>query len=406
MAILDIECETIAGHTCKVIVCAGGAPAPDALLERIATGAAAAPPLRARLGEDEDGRPAWVETEDFDAAAHVTLGDWSEPLGEAELAGLVAERFERRLDRNRPLWEVDVVPLRGDGVALVWRIHHALADGTTAMRLAHDLFWDESDAAATTHPHHHDPGAAEHRARHTLAFIEHELGESPHRSPFDGRVGAERRVAFASVPLGPLHDAVRELGGATLNDAVLAVATGSLRHWLQAHHGSLHGLRARVPVSLHTGTGDAGNRDSFFTVALPLAEPDPVERLRLVQAATSARKTAREAEELDTLLRELHTHSPALERLCKRIQASPRRFALSVSNVPGPAGDVTVLGAPVTGFHSVVEIGNRHALRVAVVSVAGRLNFGFCADPHIVEDLDAMARGVEAEAHALIEATK
>ena len=65
---------------------------------------------------------------------------------------------------------------------------------------------------------------------------------------------------------------------------------------------------------------------------------------------------------------------------------------------------MSVLGAPVGSMHSLAEIGRRHALRVAVVSLADRLHFGFCADPALVEELGVMAAGVEAEAEALIEA--
>ncbi len=54
--------------------------------------------------------------------------------------------------------------------------------------------------------------------------------------------------------------------------------------------------------------------------------------------------------------------------------------------------------------HSLAEIGERHALRVAVVSIAGRLCFGFCADPGVVDDLEALAQGVELEAEALLSA--
>jgi hypothetical protein len=49
----------------------------------------------------------------------------------------------------------------------------------------------------------------------------------------------------------------------------------------------------------------------------------------------------------------------------------------------------------------VVEIGRHHALRVAVLSVGERLCFGFCADPELVDDLEVMAAGVEAEAALL-----
>ena len=65
---------------------------------------------------------------------------------------------------------------------------------------------------------------------------------------------------------------------------------------------------------------------------------------------------------------------------------------------------MSVLGAQVESIHSLAEIGERHALRVAVVSLAGQLAFGFCSDPSIVADLHLLADGVEAEAAALIAA--
>jgi diacylglycerol O-acyltransferase / wax synthase len=93
-----------------------------------------------------------------------------------------------------------------------------------------------------------------------------------------------------------------------------------------------------------------------------------------------------------------------LRRFYARLDASPRRFAVNVSNVRGPNRAVSVLGAPVQGLYSLAEIGERHALRVAVVSLGDRLCFGFCADPAIVDDVQAMADGVEAESAALVAA--
>ena len=71
--------------------------------------------------------------------------------------------------------------------------------------------------------------------------------------------------------------------------------------------------------------------------------------------------------------------------MCERVEAGPRQFALSVSNVRGPAQPVSVLGAPVEHLHFVAEIGERHALRVSVNSFADELSFGLCADPTIVD---------------------
>jgi hypothetical protein len=155
-------------------------------------------------------------------------------------------------------------------------------------------------------------------------------------------------------------------------------------------------------VSLHHEGDGAANRDSFFSVAVPIGDPDAVSRLRAVRAATAKRKRAHDAEAMDSLLRELAGVSPRLERFCERVEASPRRFALTVSNVRGPSRPASLLGRPVDRIHSLAEIRLRHALRVATLSFAGRLWFGFCADPDVVEGLAEMAAGVEAEAAELV----
>lgn len=179
------------------------------------------------------------------------------------------------------------------------------------------------------------------------------------------------------------------------------MVAGGLRRWIEHHHGPLGDVRARVPVSLHhTGDG-AANRDSFFAVDLPLHERDPVARLEAIHAETTLRKADHDAETMDALLRELARVSPRLARLCQRVDGSPRAFALSVSNVPGPRRPVSVLGAPVRALHSIDEIGQRHALRVSAVSLDGTLFVGLCTDPAIVGGLDVLAEGIAAEAAAL-----
>jgi hypothetical protein len=66
---------------------------------------------------------------------------------------------------------------------------------------------------------------------------------------------------------------------------------------------------------------------------------------------------------------------------------------------------VSISGAPVESIHSIAEIGERHGLRVSVISCGGFLYYGLCADPGIVGDLDAMAAGIEQEAAQLVAAS-
>jgi len=399
-AILRLESDTVAGHVCKVVVGAGPADL-DALRARVAEGLTAAPLLTCRLGGD-GGTAAWVPSDGFDPGDHVRAAPSPHPIPRAALPAAVARVFEQHLDRSRPLWAIDAFELEGGGSALVWRIHHALADGTAAMRYARLLLWDpEPDRPADSGKRPRQAAADDHRRRHHLAgFIGREFAEDRHRSPFDGRIGRRREIALASTPLGPLHDAAKSLCGATLNDAVLSVVAGALGRWIEATYGALESLRVKVPVSLHREGDDAGNRDSFFSLSLPVNERDPGRRLAAIHADTSARKAEHDAETMDSLLRGLDRLSPRLEAFAERVVRNPRRFAVNVSNVPGPRRPVAVLGAPVEELHSIAEIGRRHALRISVVSLCESLQFGFCADPAIVENVGAMGAGVEAEAQA------
>ncbi len=265
------------------------------------------------------------------------------------------------------------------------------------------LLWDRDADAPSAAAVRAAQAADERRRRvHLAHFFGREFARAP--SPLDGRIGTHREVAFASVPLRPLHDAARTLAGATLNDALLSAVGGGLRQWIESHHGSMGTIRVKVPVSLHHPGEDAANADSFFIVDVPLAEDDPGRRLQLVREGTAARKADHDAESMDRLLAELRGASPHLAGLCERVERSGRAFALNVSNVPGPKAPVSVLGAPVVSMHSIAEIAQHHALRVAVVSMCDTLYLGFCADAGIVGDVGEIASATEREALAIVAA--
>ena len=411
LSILALEDETVAGHMAKVIVLPGPVDL-DLLRSSINGRLARAPELSLRLGEI-DGEPWWVPDPRVDVRAHVVE---SERAGadEARFLTAVAGIFAQRLDRSRPLWRIDVIPqLAGGGSALVWRIHHALADGMTAMRLASVVLWDAEPAfapgggGAARRPR--APGAADPAERHRLAGLRAAAREMPQpwlRSPFNGHIDARRAVAFAAVGLDELHEAAAA-DGATVNDAVLTVVAGGLRRWLEAHHGRLGAVRVKVPVSLHAlppAAGDdgrePGNRDSFFCLDLPLGSADPAERLAAIRQATRARKQGHDAQQLDALMRQL-ARTPQLRRFAERVLTHPRSFALNVSNVPGPRQPVQMLGMPVRALYSLAEIREHHVLRVSVISLADSLNFGLVADPTLLPDVDRIARDMQAEAGAL-----
>lgn len=317
-------------------------------------------------------------SDDHDLSAHVVACERACGRDDAGLTDEVARLFEQRLDRERPLWRIDVIDPMADGhSALVWRLNHALVDGSTAMRIANAVLWDEDS--------------------------------DPERSPFEGMIGAERSVAVVTVGLDDLRRVARAHDGATVNDAVLTVVAGGLRRWLEAHNGHLGAVRVKVPVSLHnqapangSPADSPGNRDSFFCLDLPLGSADPLERLGAIRRAMRVRKEGHDAQQLDAMMRRL-ARVPRLAQFADRVLTHPRSFALAVSNVPGPSRPVAVLGERVQALFTRAEIREQHALRVAVVSLADTLNFGLVADPTLLPDVDQLARGIVAEAAALVD---
>lgn len=412
--ILGLERGPIAGHTLKLMVCEApldaSAPLLEELRERVAERIARVPRCREALKPNRVGRPSWAEYPAFDLAEHVRPVAAVEPVDAEALRRIASRLMTERLPRDRPLWCVDLVEgLEGGGFALVLRTHHAMADGVTTLRMAEDLLWDERDTAdgptapQTAAPPPARPGrlAASARAIADLpAILRRELRRDGSPSPFATSVGDRREIAFVSAPLEQLKQTAKAVApGVTLNDVVLASSAGGIRRWLDHVGASAHGLRAKVPVSLHNHDHDAhalGNRDSFMFVDLPVGEPDPIRRLLAINAETSNRKNHHDAETLDAMLKRLHELG-RLDRVVERRAMDPRVFTVNVSNVPGPRRPVSILGGRMRELLFVAEIAEMHALRISVVSAAGQMFFGLCVDPDAVPDLDLLAAGIEAE---------
>lgn len=436
-AILELESAVVAGHTCKVIVLERSGN-PGTLLEvlrgRIARRLATAPRLRQRLVPTPLGvaGPVWVDDPRFAIADHVLPLMGESAVEPRQLPDLVARLMRGRLDRSKPLWSLHLADLEGGGAALIWRIHHCMADGTAALRLGAQVLWDsEPNSSQETIAPEWSPRPMPRRSRllvagvqdrlHTVAHsrppllrapatggpkrviaaIRRDLRPDSDASPFDERrLSADRAVAFTSAPLWDLKRIGRALGGATVNDVLLALITGGLRHWAQVEGYAPVSLRAKVPVSQHDHDRLA-NRDSFFCIELPLWQADPGNRVRLIHEATSIRKSHHDAEALDAVF---HGHSRVpvpLERLLARRADDPRVAALCISNVPGPRAAIFVADARVRELHSIAEIGERHALRVSAISLENRLSLGFCAEPTAVPHLGILVDGVNKELSSL-----
>lgn len=404
--ILALESPTISGHTLKLIVLepAAGPLDLDALRSEVGNRLHREP--RATQRVDTSGpTPRWVEATGFDINDHVRRLAKPKCVSQADLWCVVGDLMSEHLDRSRPLWTFDVIgPLQDGREAIAARVHHAMADGISTLRLLDALLWDVHvdpvHPLGSTGPSL--PSASVKRShlaevRRLPGAAYREFAHPGSTSPFDRRISGSRELAFAVVPLAEVKAiGASRPGRATVNDVLLAIVAGGLRRWLGGAEGRR--LRAQVPVSIHhrdEEASDLGNCDSFINVDLPLGQTDPLERLDRINAETRERKTLGDAEELYDLFHALgrmkHIGSAA-----RWLAGSAHEFSLSISNVPGPAAPVSVAGRCVQRLFSSSEPAAHHALRISAISCAGNLGIGLCTDPQALPDVACLAEDLEA----------
>ena len=429
--ILALEHGNVVGHWCKVVI-VDGAVDVARLRITVASQLQSVPRLRQRLEflPRGLGRPLWIDDPAFDLDWHIAPVPAPAPLDDTGLRELVALRMQERLDRTRPLWRLEVAPLAGSRTALLWRVHHCMADGFAAMRIGAMCIWC-AERPQLSRPAALSTGvptrasivaaaavgrvaaggrearrllrdlAAARRCREgldqtisVLASVRRELAPARITASFDAPLGRRRAVAWRTFPLGEVHAAAKRVGDdVTLNDAVVAMIGSGVGAWLRARDGAHRPLRVRIPVSMHAGRrADEGNRDSFIDVDVPVDGDGVVARLRAVNQQTVARKASHDAANVDHVLRATAA-LPFGDHLVA-LTDGPNQFSLCISNIVGPREDVAVEGVPITALHSVVEVAQHHDLRASVISCADVLSIALCADADRV-DPDTVMRGID-----------
>ncbi|HYY45276.1 MAG TPA: WS/DGAT domain-containing protein, partial [Actinomycetota bacterium] len=360
---------------------------------------------------------------------HVRSASVDGPLDDSALESFAAREMRARLDRKRPLWMLHVLTSPGENRwALLWKLHHCMADGSTAMWWGSRLLWDSSASDASPHapgagrgasgapgPVSEAASASSGRTRRAGRFaswreaaavcaglpgtLRRELRPLAHPSPLCRPAGVRRQVAFASFGLEELRTLGKAVDpGVTVNDTLLALLAGAIRVWLGAEgHRGAH-IRVQVPVCMHPPSRELdprANSDSFFFVDLPVLKEDTVQQLVSICKQTSDRKNHHDAQNLYAVFEVLSRFSKPLYRWASQLTTSPREYSLNVSNVPGPRGPAFVLGSRMRAMYSLAEISQRHGLRATAVSLSGSLFIGLCADPDAVPRLELLIEGLK-----------
>jgi WS/DGAT/MGAT family acyltransferase len=403
------------------------------LRTRIAGRLHLAPRFRQRVLESPlGGEPVWEDDPGFRLEDHVReLPVTFAGLG---LRRLTDAFFSAPLARDRPLWELVLVPRLADGRAvLLGKIHHAMVDGVAAVELGMLLF-DVEPEAPCRFPEPWSPAPAPSPLRLALDTIADqalvpwrlvrwtlEAVRSPRRG--FGELDALRHSVmslaadaikpapqtYLNVPIGPrrtlvTHEielerllALRSHAGVKLNDVVLAVCAGALRRFaLDAGERPVN-LRVMVPVNVRSPGNEAasGNRISFGFLQLPVGSDCPQERMRLVRAQMDEIKADGRIQGGDKLIAGLGMLPEPARDAAARFAASPRLYNVIVSNVPGPRITLYAACARVRSIHPVIPMPDEHALSIGVLTYNGTANFAFYADPDALPNVAVLAMAIE-----------
>jgi diacylglycerol O-acyltransferase / wax synthase len=370
-------------------------------------------------------RPMWLEDAALDLDHHVHPVQVPAPGGHRELDALIGEIASTPLDRRRPLWRLYYAEGLADSrVAVIGKVHHALADGIASANLmARAMEWPDSVVAEGETPRAASPPSTvdlirtagkdhiaqlkklptairdtatgvyrlQRRSRQRRHHPDLANRFKPPPTFLNHKLSPARTFASATLSLAEVKATSKRLG-VTINDLVLAIAAGGLRQLLQDYDGHAdEPIIASVPAATDT-TRDrvSGNALSTMLVSLPVHVDDPLERIRLIQLATRIAKDDYEALGRRTVGKGLEYVPPALARTTfkwtSRREAPNQLFNVIVSNVPGPRERGRIAGAVVSEIYSVGPLAAGSAMNLTVWSYVDQLNLSVLSDDQTFKD--------------------
>jgi diacylglycerol O-acyltransferase len=393
--------------------------------------------------------PVWVDDEDFDLTYHVRRSALPTPGSMDQLRDLTARIMSRRLDRNRPLWEMYFIEGLANGrLAILSKSHQILVDGVATIDLGQVILDVDPRPRGTVgddwHPHRSPKGstlvaqALTESVRHpqqalgtltgnavTVARtagavggrVSHLAGALTNRraapeTPINTALSEQRRFATVKTALVD-YRRVRRFHGGTVNDVILATITGAMRNWLMTRAEPVHGsrsLRAMVPMGVIDSDLEPtslGTQVAGHLLSLPIGESSPVVRLHQVSYALKAHKETGRAVAADRMAEVAGFAPTTFHALGSRVAAEERRrgFNLVVTNVPGPQFPLYAAGALMAESYPVQPLLPGHALAIGVTSYDGGVYFGLNADRDALPDLDVLAQCVTEALEELVDST-
>ncbi|XP_066982442.1 uncharacterized protein [Macrobrachium rosenbergii] len=377
----------------------------------------------------------WKDAGDFDVADHIRLIDlqeyyWQTPkeAHHGSSSGVVEESVEEPvevadtllnrflseegmtpLSSARPPWEV-LLLTRGDGsYNVVIRVHHAIGDGISLMRVCVETLVDSPLGPLVVNPRKEN-NALFRAALGLWSALLLPLGLIQLVANFDSnsmhgcQLSGKKVIASSrGIPLAVLKS-IKLASGTTVNDVLMSCLSASLSKHFSRRSEVMDQVTAVVPVSFHDLSAPlvVSNQFSCATVKLPVSqEHTPEERLRAMKSLLDGMKRDPTLLAVFSMMRAV---SEVLPARVAELLLSGGGISLAASNVPGPQQEITVWGDKVEDL--LFWVPNRAPVGVgfSFASYMGFVNIGLNVDASIVdsvEEAQQLLDGIEAEVYHL-----
>jgi len=397
------------------------------------------------------GLPTWEYDPEFDLKRHVRDVELKHGT-DSELKTLAGKLFSTMLDRQHPLWDITLVRgLKRDRTALIFRLHHCMADGIAGVGIMNVLLDTSPEApplprkrlklrvpnkpqdplssltsgfvesysdfikrilsALTDLLSMGERAAANGTDLDTNEFVSllPELSAFTERLRFNVLYKGPQKFTFTQLPLADIK-AIRHACGTSVNDVILTLMTATIRRYCELHGDPVKGklLRIMVPVNLRGSTtaSELGNRISLVPVTIPLDIKLPLKLLAAAHKRSEFLKQVHAAE-LVSLAGGLIGMFPTsmqgmVGALLSRLPVSA--FNLVCTNVPGPQVPLYLRGHMMLHCYPYVPVGGEMAVNCAILSYNGAAYFGFSGDVHAAPDLARLEKLLHESFHELRDA--
>ena len=223
--------------------------------------------------------------------------------------------------------------------------------------------------------------------------------------PLKGNLSGRKRVAWAApLDLAEVKRVARALNG-TVNDVLMACATGALRSYLQDKKQAVdRAVHVAVPFNLRPldqPVQNLGNRFGFVIARIPIDIPDVRARYEAVREHMLALKRSPQPMIFYGMLNALGWGPDRLERTALNILSD--KSTLLMTNVPGPRQPLYVAGSRLLQPMVWAPQSGHIGLGLTIFSYAGTVQFGVVADTNLVRRPAELARHFRASFAELAE---